>query len=944
MNMNIIEKILQEHSLNTEQSILMGQWEFDKKNIPNALKAIAIVFPHFSLHDESHSVSILNNIVKMLGVDNIKKLSCTDLWLLLESAYSHDLGMVVTAERLDETLKGEDILKHYMKIAADENHPCYEYSKCFVIKDGKLYLKEQELKTDKLDAVRFLLADYFRSKHAENSKKTLSSPMVEAGISSPRTIIPQRLFGMLSDICRAHTQNFEAVMALPQNEDGIGLDECHPRFIACMLRLGDLRDIDNNRFSESLMKTIKAMPADSLAHYEKHKSISHLSINTKCIEIEAVCHSPKVAQVTQEWFDWISDEFKTQTLKWNCIVPDGIACYLPTLNYLRTKIEGYETVNDNKKPKFTIDTAKALELLQGRNFYKDVFDALREIIQNAVDSTLIRIYLDSKKDGEVFDGINEDFLKYAKQYEIKVWLRTTEDGNFEVTISDKGMGLKPEHLPFLINTGSSSKNIERKLIIDEMPEWMRPSGVFGIGFQSIFLLTDKVEITTKEYFEDKKMNIEMYSPNSPMKGDVYLKNVDGTYDKGFTIKFTIKKDVKLRHEKDYFDSVPSEIERTFVEDRIRKDAITSFVPIWLYVDDMPVDKIERREFCYFDKSTLVEIGFPESITELSSPSSPSFYYRNAPVSGNGVETRFISPYVNVHFGSAMDALTLDRSSFKLIGLKDIVDETIVNFINSDKFETYIESLGKESQYVIIKLDGFLEYYNLKSKIASGKISSNIKGFTFNNVFGIDNKSIQKISSYKKIRIQTVSNQIISFIENNPDEITIEISSMHLALSNFINDIVKLIVKMANDGHNCCYCSKAMTLQFFAGSEYVMSDRFVESDISLTMGDIKNHLMHTVGRFYVSYIPGYNDIRIPSSHKDDFQTVSFSNPPYSGISVERILSPFVTINNATYDCRNDNFYRYVHSVNGVDVDKIRESYDRFVAEAQRFGLKITEKPA
>ena len=127
--MNIIETILQEHTLNTEQSILMGQWEFDKKNIPDALKAIAIVFPHFSLHDESHSVSILNNIVKMLGVDNIRKLSCTDLWFILESAYSHDLGMVVTAERLDETLKGEDILKHYLKIAADENHPCYEYTK-----------------------------------------------------------------------------------------------------------------------------------------------------------------------------------------------------------------------------------------------------------------------------------------------------------------------------------------------------------------------------------------------------------------------------------------------------------------------------------------------------------------------------------------------------------------------------------------------------------------------------------------------------------------------------------------------------------------------------------------------------------------------------------------------------------------------------------------------
>ena len=85
--MNIIEKLLQEHSLNTEQSILQGQWEFDKKNIPNALKAIAVVFPHYSLHDESHSVSILNNIVKMLSEEVIKKLSCSDLWLLIEAAY-----------------------------------------------------------------------------------------------------------------------------------------------------------------------------------------------------------------------------------------------------------------------------------------------------------------------------------------------------------------------------------------------------------------------------------------------------------------------------------------------------------------------------------------------------------------------------------------------------------------------------------------------------------------------------------------------------------------------------------------------------------------------------------------------------------------------------------------------------------------------------------------
>lgn len=81
--MNYIEEQLQQRSLNTEQSILMGQWEFDKKNIPMALKAVSSVFPHYSLHDETHSISILNNIVKILGRETILLLSCTDLWLIL---------------------------------------------------------------------------------------------------------------------------------------------------------------------------------------------------------------------------------------------------------------------------------------------------------------------------------------------------------------------------------------------------------------------------------------------------------------------------------------------------------------------------------------------------------------------------------------------------------------------------------------------------------------------------------------------------------------------------------------------------------------------------------------------------------------------------------------------------------------------------------------------
>lgn len=940
-NMNIVETILQEHSLNTEQSILMGQWEFDKKNIPNALKAIAIVFPHFSLHDESHSVSILNNIVKMLGVDNIKKLSCTDLWLLLESAFSHDLGMVVTAERLDETLKGEDILKHYLKITADENHPCYEYTKCFLIKGGKLYMREQELKTDKLDAVRFLLADYFRSKHAENSKKAISGPMDEAGISSPRTIIPQRLFGMLSDICRTHTQDFDAVMALPKNEDGIGLDECHPRFIACMLRLGDLLDIDNNRFSESLMKTIKAMPADSLTHYEKHKSISHLSINTKCIEIEAVCHSPKVAQVTQEWFDWISDEFKTQTLKWNSIVPDGIACYLPTLNYLRTKIEGYETVNDNKKPKFTIDTAKALELLQGKNFYNDPFDSIREIVQNAVDSTLIRIYQDAKKNKKHFAWIDDEFLDFAKKYPITVSLYD-KSGEYIVEVKDHGTGMKRDHLTYLINTGSSSKNVEKRLIVDEMPEWMRPSGVFGIGFQSVFLLTDKVEIETKDYSTDEKMAIELYSPSSPMKGDVYLKKVEGTYDPGMTVRFTVKNNVKMNVLSDPFNALPEDIGRSMIEAKIREYADKSVVPIIVkhIVKGAEVEEpVERHKFDFYDEKTGIELSFSPQSFDFTNFGGVAYYYRNAKV-GNGADIMFLSPAVNVHYGSAKDILTLDRGAFK--DGKKVAERTIdaiINFMNSDKYRAMLERLGELSNNAAFKFSFFLEYYGRKNDIKSPGNLTDVNQFRLNG-FGMD-ISLGEVVTKPILKFKSTSNKILSVKEEN-GILNLEANMLPIVSPNFVVEIVKLIFKMATENHRHCYCTERTVDTIFAGAVYIFTNDENIPDIKLNLKDIKSNLEGTTSRSFVNYIPSYDDIKIASDYNDDAIMGSFMTQPVPGTKLEKIISPFIHINGKVYDCRNDEMYTYVSEVTGKDVESVKASYDRFVREAVEIGVKLSKK--
>ena len=76
---NCIEQIFFEKTNNIEYSILFSQWNFDKTLIANALKAMPIIFPHYSLHDESHSQTILKNISKLLGADNISSLKSYEI-------------------------------------------------------------------------------------------------------------------------------------------------------------------------------------------------------------------------------------------------------------------------------------------------------------------------------------------------------------------------------------------------------------------------------------------------------------------------------------------------------------------------------------------------------------------------------------------------------------------------------------------------------------------------------------------------------------------------------------------------------------------------------------------------------------------------------------------------------------------------------------------------
>lgn len=64
-----------------------------------------------------------------------------------------------------------------------------------------------------------------------------------------------------------------------------------------------------------------------------------------------------------------------------------------------------------------------------------------------------------------------------------------------------------------------------------MPKWMKPSGIFGIGLQSVFQITDCIQLYTRQHNEPERL-ISLYSYGKS-RGKIEIQDVpenkDGVY-------------------------------------------------------------------------------------------------------------------------------------------------------------------------------------------------------------------------------------------------------------------------------------------------------------------------------------------------------------------------------------------------------------------------------
>lgn len=614
-------------------------WISAKDTIIKSLNNIILCFPHYSMHDASHAQSIIRNVERILGEHRIEKMSPTDTWLFLMSAYSHDIGMLITDKELQRTWQSSEFMDFLKNIDTNPKlEDLREYTRYFTGKVDRSMPSDWPVKEKWATIV--LSAEYFRKIHADKSKAYIvDTNSYENGFKidfSFNGFIPDRLVCLLGEVAACHARNFDEIFSLDYRANGLGLadDYIHPRFIAEMLRLGDLLDLDNGRFNENSRFLCGQLPKATLANARKHEAIRHYLVRDHRIEVTGDCKDESSYEALSQWCRWLDDEIRSLSLHWNEIVPPdfGPAFSLPKIRLL---LKG-KNLQKDALMRFDFKSEDIFSLLEGAHIYRNKYAFFRELIQNAMDATRLRLWK-LICDGTYSNLINKPASrkKYlpgdipASVYEglaIRIDIGyMNENDQFNISVTDRGIGLNEQSLHNMSCVGKSWKDrTEWKKIIEDMPAWLRPTGGFGLGLQSVFQVTDVIECITNPTDESAK-RIKFRSKDKG--GYITYEDADLPYDYpvGTTFSFSFPRKITTKgsyqlggifydyihsydpFQHEYDDNSP-EVIFSYLLDCICTDVHKGLFPVYIYFDDEKTDPI-RIPCQVWEK---VEVAIPQN--------------------------------------------------------------------------------------------------------------------------------------------------------------------------------------------------------------------------------------------------------------------------------------------------------------------------------------------
>lgn len=143
-----------------------------------------------------------------------------------------------------------------------------------------------------------------------------------------------------------------------------------------------------------------------------------------------------------------------------------------------------------EKKQFKTEVSELLHLII-HSLYSNKEIFLRELISNGSDA---------------LDKLKYELLSTGKEVEggLKLEISYTDEGDKTITISDNGIGMSHDELND--NLGTIAKSGTKKFLSTLTEEQKKDSnliGQFGVGFYSVFMVANKVEVISKRYGSDE---------------------------------------------------------------------------------------------------------------------------------------------------------------------------------------------------------------------------------------------------------------------------------------------------------------------------------------------------------------------------------------------------------------------------------------------------------
>ena len=233
---------------------------------------------------------------------------------------------------------------------------------------------------------------------------------------------------------------------------------------------------------------------------------------------------------------------------------------------------------------FKTESKRILDLMINSIYtHKEIF--LRELISNCSDA-IDKLY---------YKSLSENLGLKKEEFDIKI--KADKDAK-TLTISDNGIGMTAEELEKNLGTIAKSGSLAFKNE-NGKKEDIDIIGQFGVGFYSVFMVAEKVEVISKAYGE-KQANVwtstgtEGYEINSAEKEtngtDIVIHIKDDTDDEKFTeflqyykLRELIKRysdyiryPIKLETE----TPVAAEDDSKKIETKTEWETINSMIPMW----------------------------------------------------------------------------------------------------------------------------------------------------------------------------------------------------------------------------------------------------------------------------------------------------------------------------------------------------------------------------